>query len=68
VNGNFRWQFSDSGTCGHRGRSFSMIIKNTDSLGSPGIGGFHASIIKDKFGLDLSSDYNRSIVCCGGFT
>jgi len=61
VDGKFRWQFSNS----HIGRSFSMIIKCADGWGSPGIGGFHASIIKDKFGIDLS--YNNNSVCCGGF-
>ena len=51
-----------------------MIVKCTDDWGSDrmGIGGglFHGSIIKDEFGFDLSSDYNKysnNKICCGGF-
>jgi len=70
VDGKFNWDVSSGRGCshrpGHRGKSFSLFIKCTDDLVShPGSGGFHASIIKDKFGFDLG--YNNNVVCCGGF-
>lgn len=71
VNGRFEWDISDGRGCshrrGHRGRSFYVIVRNTDNLGSDGIGvgGFFRTIIKDEFGIDLN--YNNNVICCGGF-
>ena len=74
VDGKFRWMFPNN----YVGRSFYMIVKNTDDWQERhperfGIGGgvFHGWLIKDKFGFDLSSNYNKytnNKICCGGFS
>ncbi|RHZ35953.1 hypothetical protein [endosymbiont GvMRE of Glomus versiforme] len=70
VDGEFVWMNSGGDTAGRRGRSFYVIIKNTniwppEAFNHPG--GVHGYLIHKALGFNMGNQDDRYKLCAGGF-